>query len=467
MRGIDNASYYRLMPGDERHYIDETGCGNTVNLSHPRVLQLVMDLLRYWVEEMHVDGFRFDLASTLGREAHGFDPGSGFFDAIRQDEVLRTVKLIAEPWDIGPGGYRLGSFPPGWAEWNDRFRDSVRRYWRGDEGMLPELAARLTGSSDLFEHLGRRPWASVNKITAHDGFTLEDLVSYDHKHNAANLRGQPRRHRRQLQLEPRPRGADRRPGDRGAAPAPEAQPAGHAAAVPGHADAARRRRVRPHPAGQQQRLLPGQRDQLVRLERHRSARTSAAGLRPRSDRAAQGPSGAAPRRFLHGRDRSPDGLKDITWLTPQGIEKTEAQWRDAHARCIGMLLNGRAGAYRSWDGRPEDDDVLLLLLNAHHDTVPFTPPLMRRTPAGAVCSTRLAADGSAAGEPCMPSSEPFPLPGRSLALFALEQARGRRADRDARATASRMTCRSAPSCGPTARSASGCGRRARRRSRWC
>ncbi|MGH6945551.1 MAG: glycogen debranching protein GlgX, partial [Geminicoccaceae bacterium] len=188
-RGIDNASYYRLVPGDERLYIDETGCGNTVNLSHPRVLQLVMDSLRYWVQEMHVDGFRFDLAATLAREPHGFDAGSGFLDAIRQDPVLGRVKLIAEPWDLGPGGYQVGNFPPGWLELNDRFRDCARRYWKGDLGMLPELASRITGSADLFEHGGRRAWTSVNKITSHDGFTLEDVVSYDAKQNQANGEG--------------------------------------------------------------------------------------------------------------------------------------------------------------------------------------------------------------------------------------------------------------------------------------
>src|SRR5258708_7508686 len=185
-RGIDNASYYRLQPTDRRYYINETGTGNTLNLSHPRVLQMVLDSLRYWVTEMHVDGFRFDLASTLGREPNGFDPGSGFFDAIRQAPWLTGVKLIAEPWDIGPGGYQLGHFPPGWAEWNDRYRDTVRRYWRGDQGVLPELAARISASADLFDHQGRRPWATVNFVAAHDGFTLADLVSYNEKHNEAN-----------------------------------------------------------------------------------------------------------------------------------------------------------------------------------------------------------------------------------------------------------------------------------------
>src|SRR6201996_6242163 len=185
-KGIDNASYYRLMPDNRRYYINDTGTGNTVNLSHQRVLQLVADSLRYWATEMRVDGFRFDLATILAREPYGFDEGGGFLDACRQDPVLSSVKLIAEPWDIGPGGYQVGQFPPGWAEWNDKFRDTVRSFWKGDAGMLPEFAKRISGSSDLFNKRGRKPWASVNFITAHDGFNLNDLVSYNDKHNEAN-----------------------------------------------------------------------------------------------------------------------------------------------------------------------------------------------------------------------------------------------------------------------------------------
>jgi glycogen operon protein len=185
-RGLDNASYYRLVPGDERHYINDTGCGNTMNLSHPRVLQMVMDSLRYWVSSFHVDGFRFDLGVTLGREGTGFDPGSGFFDVIRQDPVLSQRKLISEPWDVGPGGYQVGRHPPGFGEWNDKFRDCVRRFWRGDPGMRAELAARITGSAELFNHRFRRPWSSVNYVASHDGFTLADATAYEHKHNEAN-----------------------------------------------------------------------------------------------------------------------------------------------------------------------------------------------------------------------------------------------------------------------------------------
>ena len=185
-RGLDNASYYRLVPGDERYYVDDTGCGNTVNISHPRVLQMVMDSLRYWASTYRVDGFRFDLGVTLGREGTGFDPGSGFFDAILQDPQLSRLKLISEPWDMGPDGYQLGQHPPGFSEWNDRFRDGVRRYWRGDDGMTGELAARLTGSRDLFDRRHRHPWASVNYLASHDGFTLRDVVSFASSHNEDN-----------------------------------------------------------------------------------------------------------------------------------------------------------------------------------------------------------------------------------------------------------------------------------------
>ncbi|HTI82092.1 MAG TPA: glycogen debranching protein GlgX [Acetobacteraceae bacterium] len=193
-RGLDNASYYWLEAADRRRPVNDTGTGNTLNLSHPRVLQMVMDSLRYWVNSYHIDGFRFDLSATLGREAHGYDPGCGFFDALRQDPQLAGVKLIAEPWDVGPGGYQLGNHPPRFAQWNDRHRDTIRRYWRGDPGQRPELAARLAGSADIFSYGGRRPWASINYAAAHDGFTLNDLVSYVDRHNEANRDSKPDGH---------------------------------------------------------------------------------------------------------------------------------------------------------------------------------------------------------------------------------------------------------------------------------
>lgn len=185
-RGLDNASYYRLVEGQPRHCVNDTGTGNTVNMAHPRVLQMVTDSLRYWVTRYRIDGFRFDLGVTLGRESHGFDPAAGFFDAVRQDPVLSRIKLISEPWDVGTGGYQLGNHPPGFSEWNDKFRDGVRRFWRGDEGMRPEMAARLAGSGDLFDRRKRRPWASINYVTSHDGYTLADLTSYVERHNEAN-----------------------------------------------------------------------------------------------------------------------------------------------------------------------------------------------------------------------------------------------------------------------------------------
>tara|TARA_R110002110_G_scaffold240244_2_gene456423 strand:+ start:15399 stop:17528 length:2130 start_codon:yes stop_codon:yes gene_type:complete len=185
-RGIDNLSYYQLLPSDRRFYVNDTGCGNTLNIRHPRVMQLVTDSLRYWAGNMGVDGFRFDLATVLGRTEHGFDSAATFFQVVSQDPLLSSCKLIAEPWDVGPGGYQLGRFPANWSEWNDRYRDTVRRYWRGDSGQLPELARRLHGSGDVFEHAGRRPRASINFVTSHDGFTLRDLVSYNRRHNEAN-----------------------------------------------------------------------------------------------------------------------------------------------------------------------------------------------------------------------------------------------------------------------------------------
>src|SRR6202035_2351893 len=186
LRGIDNSAYYRLEPENPRYYKDYTGTGNTLNMQHPRVLQLIMDSLRYWVLEMHVDGFRFDLAATLARELHEVNRLGAFLDIIHQDPILSQVKLIAEPWDLGEGGYQVGNFPVGWTEWNGKYRDTVRRFWKGDGGVVSELATRLAGSSDLYEHSGRRPYASINFVTCHDGFTLHDLVSYNDKHNEAN-----------------------------------------------------------------------------------------------------------------------------------------------------------------------------------------------------------------------------------------------------------------------------------------
>ena len=266
-RGIDNQAYYRLVPGDERHYYDTTGTGNSLNVRHHESLRLIMDSLRYWVTEMHVDGFRFDLASALAREFHEVDRLSAFFDLVNQDPVVSQVKLIAEPWDVGEGGYQVGGFPPLWTEWNGKYRDTVRDFWRGGPASLGEFAARFTGSSDLYEADNRRPIASINFVTAHDGFTLNDLVSYNEKHNDGQRRGQQRRRKPQPVLEPRrrrPHRGQRCPRTTGTA---ETQHPHHPVALPRRSHDRPRRRAQPQPARQQQRLLPGQRAQLGRLER--------------------------------------------------------------------------------------------------------------------------------------------------------------------------------------------------------
>ncbi|HZP79872.1 MAG TPA: glycogen debranching protein GlgX [Pseudolabrys sp.] len=370
-KGIDNASYYRLLPDRLRHYINDTGTGNTLNLSHQRVLQMVNDSLRYWVQEMHVDGFRFDLGTILAREPHGFDEGGGFLDSCRQDPVLSSVKLITEPWDCGPGGYQVGRFSPGWAEWNDRYRDAVRRFWKGDEGIAPELARRLTGSAELFNRRGRKPWASVNFVTAHDGFTLNDLVSYNERHNEAN-------------------GEDNRDGS------PNNNSWNHG--VEGATDAAdiaglRERQKRNMLAtllfsqgtpmllagdeiGRSQNgnnnaycqdnetswvnwQYPDEGAQLNRfVQRLVALRARYAVLRQS--------------RFLTGEWNEELGLKDSTWLAPSGREMTADNWEDQSTRCLGLLLDGRAQT--SGIRRRGSEATLLLVLNAHHDVVEFTLP---------------------------------------------------------------------------------------------
>ena len=283
-RGIDNKSYYYLMPGEERYYSDFTGTGNALELRHPYVLRMVMDSLRYWVQEMGVDGFRFDLATTLARVDGEYTEHAGFLDAMAQDPALSGVKLIAEPWDTGTGGYQVGNFPPGWAEWNDQYRDTVRRFWKGDEGHLPVFASRFSGSADIHDRRGRRPWASINFVTAHDGFTLRDLVSYNEKHNEANKEDNQDGSDNNNSWNCGAEGPTDDPEIAGAPQAANAQFPGDAAAVAGGAHAARRRRVRPKPGRQQQRLLPGQRNQLARLGGHGRGRQGAALLHPQAHR---------------------------------------------------------------------------------------------------------------------------------------------------------------------------------------
>jgi glycogen operon protein len=371
-RGIDNASYYRLA-AEPRFYVDVTGTGNSLDLTHPRVLQMVMDSLRYWVSEMHVDGFRFDLSVTLAREQNGFDAGSGFLDAIRQDPTLAHAKLIAEPWDIAPDGYQLGNHGPPWAEWNDRYRDTVRRFWRGDEGVLPELAARITGSADLFDHDGRRPWASVNFVTAHDGFTLRDLASYNQKHNEAN-------------------GEENRDGQS------ENYSINHGAEGPTDDLTIRKARLRyrrnmlatllfsqgtpmllggdefgrsqngnNNPYCQDNEISwldwnigPEEKRFVAFVERLISLRRAHPVLRSA--------------RFLHSLYESADGIRDITWIAPEGTEMRPEQWQDPSAHCVGMMLNGKAGVSPWENDGSTAGDLLMIILNGGAAEVEFRLP---------------------------------------------------------------------------------------------
>ncbi|RZT39578.1 glycogen debranching protein GlgX [Cupriavidus agavae] len=370
-RGLDNASYYRLVPGDERHYINDTGCGNTLNLSHPRVLQMVMDSLRYWVEVFHVDGFRFDLGSTLGRESHGFDPGSGFFDAILQDPVLSRTKLISEPWDLGPGGYQVGNHPPGFAEWNDKFRDNVRRFWRSDPGQRGELAARITGSADLFDHRHRKPWASINFITAHDGFTLADVVSYAHKHNEDNRE-------------------DNRDGNDDNASANWS--ADGSVEGPSDDEEIREKRGRVARAMMATLLLSQGTPMLTAGDEwgrsqggNNNAYCQDNELSWLNWADAAHPSNApmmrvvsrllalrrqlpvlTENRFVHGRSQPAPGLPDIAWFGADGVELTSEQWANPEDRTLALR--------RATHSREEEVEVILLCLNASAEDVVFRMP---------------------------------------------------------------------------------------------
>jgi glycogen operon protein len=369
-KGIDNRSYYRL-PDDKRYYINDTGTGNTLNLSHPRVLQMVTDSLRYWVQEMHVDGFRFDLGTILAREPYGFDEGGGFLDSCRQDPVLSSVKLITEPWDCGPGGYQVGRFPPGWAEWNDRYRDAVRRFWKGDEGQLADFAKRITGSADLFNHRGRKAWASVNFITAHDGFTLADLVTYADKHNEAN--GEENRDGNNANFSSN-YGTEGPTDDAGVRSLRRLQQRNMLATlllsrgtpmILGGDEFGRTQRGNNNAYCQDNEIswfdwnIGKDDDDLIQFTRR------LIGLR-RAYPVLHRP------RFLTGEWNEDLGVKDATWLTPSGDEMKPDHWTDPHARCVGLMLDGRAIPV-AW-ARPGSDASLLLILNAHHEVVQFKLP---------------------------------------------------------------------------------------------
>jgi len=425
LRGIDNAAYYRLDPSDPRLYTDFTGCGNTVNLLHPRTLQLVMDSLRYWADEMHVDGFRFDLAPALARAAGGVESWNSLFDVIRQDPVLSHAKLIAEPWDVGAGGYRVGNFPVGWAEWNDRYRDGMRAYWKGDGGVIGEFARRLTGSSDLYGRSGRRPHASINFITSHDGFTLADLVSYNERHNEANGESGADGHNHNLSWN---------------------------CGVEGPTDDPQVRALR----ARQQRnflatlllsqgvpmLLAG--DEIGRTQRGNNnaycqdndvswldwnldaERASLLAFARRLLQLRREHPAFRRRDFFQGRPLHGSGVKDILWLRPDGAEMSDHEWEREHARCLAVYLAG--GGLNEVDrrGRPVLDDDFLMLFNADHEEAAFVLPALDGEAWRRVLDTSrdgteaaLAGTGDAArsdGER-YPAGARYALHGRSLALL--------------------------------------------------
>jgi isoamylase len=372
-RGIDNPTYYRLVPEHPRFYMDYTGTGNSFNLRHPQTLQLVMDSLRYWIQEMHVDGFRFDLASTLARELHEVDRLSSFFDVIHQDPVISQVKLIAEPWDVGEGGYQVGNFPVLWAEWNGKYRDTVRAYWRGDPGTLNDLGYRLTGSSDLYESDGRKPHASINFIIAHDGFTLNDLVSYNHKHNEANGEENRDGHDHNLSYNFGVEG----PTDRAdIVRARERQKRNFIATlllsqgVPMicGGDEMGRTQGGNNNAYAQDNEISWTRWELTPAERELLEFTRrVARLR------AEHPT-FRRRRFFRGREIRGSDVRDLVWVTPAGTEMTDEEWNAGFVRCFGMALGGEA--MEEWDERGEriTDDNFLLLMNADGGSIDFTLP---------------------------------------------------------------------------------------------
>jgi len=413
-RGIDNTSYYRLVPDNPRYYVDYTGTGNTLNMLHPRVLQLIMDSLRYWVEEMHVDGFRFDLAATLARELHEVDRLGAFLDIIHQDPVLSQAKLIAEPWDLGEGGYQVGKFPVGWAEWNDRYRDAVRSYWKGDGGLIGELAYRITGSSDLYARSGRRPYASINFVTAHDGFTLEDLVSYNRKHNEAN--GEDNRDGTEYNR-------SWNCGTEGRTDDPEVNriraqqkrnflatlllsqgvPMLRAGDDIGHTQQGNNNAYCQDNEISWLDWDPARMDHELRafLQRMIALRRDHPVFRRRN--------------FFQGRKIRGAEIKDIVWLNPDGEEMTDQEWNQDFARCLGVVLSGAAVDEVDERGRRVRDENFVLLMNAHHEEIPFT--LAASRDAGWLVLVDTSCQTSRDARTHYQGGESYPLKARSLALL--------------------------------------------------
>jgi isoamylase len=372
-KGIDNTTYYRLVKDQSRFYMDYTGTGNSLNARHPQVLKLIMDSLRYWVNEMHVDGFRFDLASTLARELHDVDKLSAFFDVIHQDPVISSVKLIAEPWDVGSGGYQVGKFPVLWTEWNGKYRDIVRRFWKGDEGTMAEFGYRLTGSSDLYEQEGRKPYASINFITAHDGFTLNDLVSYNQKHNEAN--GEENKDGAN-ENNSWNCGVEGPTDDSGVNELRERQKRNFLATlllsqgVPlicGGDEISRTQKGNNNAYCQDNEItwfnwdLDEKNKKLLDFTKLlTSFRHNHPVLRRRN--------------FFQGRPIRGSNIKDIIWLRPDGQEMNDQDWGSQWIRCIGLFLIGEIPGEIDEDGNAQTDNSLILILNSHHETVDFRIP---------------------------------------------------------------------------------------------
>ncbi len=418
-RGLDNASYYRLQDDDKRYYKDYTGCGNTLDMQHSCVLQLIMDSLRYWVLEMHVDGFRFDLASALARELHEVNQLGTFFDTIRQDPVLSTIKLIAEPWDLGEGGYQVGNFPLGWAEWNDKYRDSIRAYWKGDGGLIGEMAQRLTGSCDLYERSGRKPHSSINFLCAHDGFTLHDLVSYDGKHNEANQEDNRDGNDNNLSWNCGAEGDT----DDAAVNALRARQKRNLLAtllfsqgVPmliagdemGHSQQGNNNAYcQDNPISWLNWKLKPQDSELLEFTRRVIGLRKGHPLFRRSF-------------FFQGRPIRGGEVKDIIWLNPDGSEISDEHWDQAFSRCLGVYFAGGKLIETDRRGRRLKDDNLLLLFNAHHEDIAFMLPEFEEHHTWDVLIDTIDAIGVPENSRYK-AGQTYPLSGRALVLLKQAQ----------------------------------------------
>jgi glycogen operon protein len=422
-RGIDNASYYRLNPEDPRYYVDFSGCGNNLNMTNPHVLQLIMDSLRYWVQEMHVDGFRFDLASTLARELHEVDRLGAFFDIIHQDPVLCRVKLIAEPWDLGDGGYQVGGFPVLWAEWNAEYRDTVRRFWKGDGAVMGNLAWRLTGSGDLYEPGGRRPHASINFVTGHDGFTLADLVSYDRKHNEANGDSNRDGHDENLSWNCGVEGPTddekiltlRRRQQRNLLMTlllSQGVPMIRSGDEIGHSQLGNNNAYCQDNeiSWLSWDLDPHNRDLLEFTRRTIEVFHNHPALRRR--------------KFFQGRRIRGSEIRDLVWFRPDGIEMTEEDWNADSSRAICLRLAGDAMDEVGVYGQPVVDDTLMIVMSAHHEPLDFTLPAHREDVEWELMIDTRNPMGKPESAVLVDGGESYELEARSMALFRLRLAEG-------------------------------------------